>query len=207
MNEPACGCLIVVAAPSGAGKTSLVRALAEQDHQVRLSISYTTRQPRPGEVDGEHYRFVDTRHFQALIDAQALVEHACVHGNHYGTSRVDLQNAVSAGLDVILEIDWQGARQVRSQWPDAISVFILPPSASTLRERLTRRGQDSEEVIARRLANARAEIAHHGEFDYLIVNDDFQVALAALRSIVLAQRQRTARQKFEYSELVEELLR
>lgn len=200
------GCLIVVAAPSGAGKTTLVRMLAAADPKVRLSVSYTTRDPRPGEIDGEHYHFVDRACFESLIADAALVEHALVHGNHYGTSRLDLQGAVEAGFDVILEIDWQGARQVRAQWPEAISIFVLPPSPQTLIERLNRRGQDSAEVIARRLANARAEIEHHDEFDYLIVNDDLDQAFAALRSIVNAQRHRSARQCVEHAQLIGDLL-
>ncbi len=203
-NAP--GCLIVVAAPSGAGKTTLVGLLAKADPKVRLSVSYTTREPRPGEIDGEHYRFVDRGHFESLIVSGALVEHALVHGNHYGTSRLDLQASIDAGLDVILEIDWQGARQVRAQWPEAVSIFVLPPSPQTLIERLHRRGQDSAEVIARRLANARAEIEHHDEFDYLIVNDDLDQALAALTAIVRAQRQRSARQRVEHARLIGRLL-
>lgn len=206
MSTLARGCLIVVAAPSGAGKTSLVRALAQADASVRLSVSYTTRGPRPGEIDGEHYRFVAVERFQQLIADSALVEHACVHGNYYGTGRADVESMVADGLDVVLEIDWQGARQVRQHWPEAISIFILPPSAHTLLERLTRRGQDSAEVIARRLANARAEIEHHDEFDYLIVNDDFQQALQALQAIVQSQRQRIARQRCEHAGLISELL-
>ncbi len=200
------GCLIVVAAPSGAGKTTLVRLLAEVDPRVRLSVSYTTRDPRPGEIDGEHYLFVDRGYFESLIADGALVEHALVHGNHYGTSRLDLRNAIDAGLDVILEIDWQGARQVRAKWPEAISIFVLPPSPQTLIERLHRRGLDSAEVIARRLANARAEMEHHDEFDYLIVNDDLDQAVAALTAIVNAQRQRSARQRVEHARLIGELL-
>ena len=200
------GCLIVVAAPSGAGKTTLVRMLAAADPKVRLSVSYTTRDPRPGEVDGEHYRFVDRACFEALIADQALVEHALVHGNHYGTSRLDLRLAIDAGFDVILEIDSQCARQVRAQWPEAISIFVLPPSPRTLIERLHRRGQDSAEVITRRLANARAEIEHHDEFDYLIVNDDLDQAFAALTAIVVAQRQRSARQRVEHALLIGQLL-
>jgi guanylate kinase len=187
MDRPA-GTLYVIAAPSGAGKTSLVRALMAADPDLELSISYTTRPPRPGEVDGEHYRFTTPERFQALIDGDRLLEHALVHGNHYGTGRDAVEHAFAGGRDVILEIDWQGARQIRARFPDMVGIFVLPPSREALLDRLNKRGQDSAEVIARRLANARGEMAHATEFDYLVVNDRFEDALADIQAIVRAQR-------------------
>ncbi len=187
MDRPA-GTLYVIAAPSGAGKTSLVRALMAADPDLELSISYTTRPPRPGEVDGEHYRFTTPERFQALIDGDRLLEHALVHGNHYGTGRDAVEHAFAGGRDVILEIDWQGARQIRERFPDMVGIFVLPPSREALLDRLNKRGQDSAEVIARRLANARGEMAHATEFDYLVVNDRFEDALADIQAIVRAQR-------------------
>jgi guanylate kinase len=184
----ASGNLFVIAAPSGAGKTSLVRALVADDDCLQLSVSHTTRGPRPGEVDGEHYHFTSREHFQALIEAGRMLEHAEVHGNHYGTGRDQVDLAFATGRDVILEIDWQGARQVRERFPACVLIFILPPSRAALHERLQKRGQDSEEVIARRIANARGEMQHATEFDYLIINDDFEVALADLAAIVRAVR-------------------
>ncbi len=207
MSAPQRGCLVVVAAPSGAGKTSLVRALAETDTLVRLSVSYTTREPRPGESEGEHYHFISTTEFEALIDQDAMVEHALVHGNYYGTGRAKVEEALEQGFDVILEIDWQGARQVRKLWPDAMSIFVLPPSKQALLQRLTHRGQDSEEVIARRLANAKAEIEHYNEFDYLLINDDFAHSLADLTAILRAHRQLCSRQSMAHAGLIEVLLR
>ncbi len=206
MSVNARGCPVVVAAPSGAGKTSLVRALAEIDTRVRLSVSYTTRQARPGEHDGEHYHFIDSARFEALIGDDALVEHALVHGNYYGTGRDKVEEALAAGFDVILEIDWQGARQVRKLWPDALSIFVLPPSKEALLQRLTHRGQDSNAVIARRLANAKAEIEHHAEFDYLLINDDFAHSLADLTAILRAHRQHSSRQTKAHEALIQTLL-
>jgi guanylate kinase len=184
----ASGNLFVIAAPSGAGKTSLVRALVADDACLQLSVSHTTRGPRPGEVDGEHYHFTSREHFQELIGAGRMLEHAEVHGNHYGTGRDQVDLAFAKGRDVILEIDWQGARQVRERFPACVLIFILPPSRAALHERLQKRGQDSDEVIARRIANARGEMEHATEFDYLIINDDFDVALADLAAIVRAVR-------------------
>lgn len=187
MTDPS-GNLFVIAAPSGAGKTSLVQALVTRDPRLQLSISHTTRAPRPGEVDGEHYHFTDAAHFAGLIAHQRLLEHAQVHGNFYGTARDQIEAAFASGRDVILEIDWQGARQIRQRFPTCVGIFILPPSRAALHERLNKRGQDSSEVIARRLANARGEIEHATEFDYLIVNDQFDDALADLAAIVRAVR-------------------
>lgn len=182
------GNLLVVAAPSGAGKTSLVRALVADDSKVLVSVSHTTRAPRPGEVDGSDYHFITATHFRELIDQDRLLEHALVHGNYYGTDRATVDAALAGGHDVILEIDWQGARQIRERFPACVGVFILPPSREALLERLRKRGQDSAEVIDRRITNARGEIAHATEFDYLIVNDRFEDALADLRAILRALR-------------------
>lgn len=207
MSTPQRGCLVVVAAPSGAGKTSLVRALAETDTLVRLSVSYTTREPRRGESEGEHYHFISTADFEALIEQDAMVEHALVHGNYYGTGRAKVEEALEQGFDVILEIDWQGARQVRKLWPDAMSIFVLPPSKHALMQRLTHRGQDSDTVITRRLANAKAEIEHYNEFDYLLINDDFAHSLADLSAVLRAHRQLCSRQSTAHAGLIEALLR
>lgn len=184
----AVGNLFVIAAPSGAGKTSLVRALVAKDACLQLSVSHTTRAPRPGELNGEHYHFTSNEHFRQLVAAGRMLEHAEVHGNHYGTGRDQVDTAFAQQRDVILEIDWQGARQVRERFPACVLMFVLPPSREALHERLQKRGQDSEEVIARRIANARGEMQHATEFDYLIVNDDFDVALADLTAIVRAVR-------------------
>lgn len=201
------GTLYIVSAPSGAGKTSLVRALLAADPQVRLSISHTTRVPRPGETDGQDYHFVDDSGFLRLIEADAFLEHADVFGRRYGTSRAAVEPHIARGEDVFLDIDWQGAQQVRERWPDCVSVFILPPSREILLERLRNRGQDSEETIARRIAGARADIERYREYDFLIVNDRFDAALADLQAIVTAQRLRLPRQKERHSGLISTLLR
>ena len=179
------GTLYIISAPSGAGKSSLLRALLESGRvpQAELSVSHTTRAPRPGEVDGQDYHFVDTGQFQALVDAGDFLEHARVFDNHYGTSRAAVTARLEQGIDVILEIDWQGARRVREQLPAALSIFILPPSRDALEERLTGRGQDGPEVIARRMRDAVSEMSHFDEYDYLVINDDFQQALDALVQI------------------------
>ena len=182
------GRLFVVSAPSGAGKTSLVQALLAADPAVRKSVSCTTRAPRPGEHHGDHYHFVSPAEFAAMLAADDLLEHAEVHGNLYGTGRTWVMDTLHAGADIVLEIDWQGAAQVRNLFPDAISVFILPPSIETLESRLRGRGQDSEAVIALRVQAARAEIAHVDEFGYVIVNAEFATAARELQSIVIAHR-------------------
>jgi guanylate kinase len=189
------GVLYVVSAPSGAGKTSLLRALIPNDPRLRLSISHTTRAPRPGEADGVHYHFVDRPRFEAMVAAGEFLEHARVFDNLYGTAEPSVRAVLAADLDVVLEIDWQGARQVRARFPEAVSVFIVPPSVATLRERLSGRGQDSAEVIERRMRDARSELSHFGEYDYLVVNDVFEEALADLRAIIAAERLRRARQQ------------
>ncbi len=184
------GTLYIISAPSGAGKTSLVRELAAGDPRVELSVSHTTRAPRPGEENGVHYHFTTVEAFQELVGAGRFLEHARVFDNDYGTSRDAVEARLAAGMDVILEIDWQGARQVRQALPESVSVFILPPSRDELRRRLTARGQDSEEVIQRRMDQAVDELSHYAEYDYLVVNDDFQRALDDLRALVRGRRLR-----------------
>lgn len=195
------GTLFVVSAPSGAGKTSLVRALLDGHPQLRLSVSYTTRSPREGEIDGVHYHFVDQEEFDRMVSENAFVESARVFDHAYGTARETLRQALEDGQDLLLEIDWQGARQVRAHFPDAVSIFILPPSLKELEERLRKRGQDSDETIASRMAQARSELSHYGEYDYLVVNDRFEAALAELRALVCAfgLRRQCQQQKLGHS--------
>jgi guanylate kinase len=182
------GNLFIVSAPSGAGKSSLVKALLERDASICLSISYTTRAPRPGEKDGVHYHFVSRELFQERLGRGEFLESAEVYGNFYGTSQPWIEDEMAAGRDILLEIDWQGAAQVRKLMPKALSIFILPPSLDQLRRRLDGRGTDSAEVIAKRMAAAREDISHALEFDYLVVNDVFDEALTDLLAISRAQR-------------------
>lgn len=182
------GRLFLVTAPSGAGKSTLVNALLAKQPTIKLSISFTTRDPRPGEVNGREYHFVTVEEFETMKARDEFLESALVHGNYYGTNRVWIENEMLKGHDVLLEIDWQGARQVRSKFPDTVGIFILPPSIDTLSARLHKRGTDSEATIARRLLGAGAEIAHAPEFEYVIVNDDFEMALSQLQAIVTASR-------------------
>jgi guanylate kinase len=200
------GNLYVVAAPSGAGKTTLVRLLLENEPEVQLSISYTTRDPRPGEQAGREYHFVDSAEFRAMIDRHDFLEWAEVHGNFYGTSKKWIADRLAAGADVLLEIDWQGAQQVRSLFPAAIGVFILPPSMDELTRRLTGRGTDSSEVISRRLAAAQAEMRHVGEFDYVIINDQLAQALDDLRAVVRASRLSLVAQRARHAALFARLI-
>ena len=199
------GNLFVVAAPSGGGKTSLTRALLEREPRIRLSVSYTTRPPRPAESDGVDYRFVTPERFQALKDAGEFLEHAYVHGNWYATSATWLRQQIDAGQDVLLEIDWQGAAQVRRLVPESVHIFILPPSLASLEERLVRRGQDDEDTIARRLSAAREEMRHCDQFDYVIINQDFASAVDDLSAIVRASRLRGAPQRVRYKGLLARL--
>jgi guanylate kinase len=178
------GKLVVIAAPSGAGKTSLVRALLDSVPQVRFSVSYTTREPRAGEVDGRDYFFVSRQEFEAMVTRGAFLEHATVFGNRYGTARAEVAKLTDAGHDVLLEIDWQGARQVRAARPDCVSVYILPPSLAELDRRLRGRSTDSEATIQRRLSEARDDMAHWHEFDFAVINDRFDEALEDLKSIL-----------------------
>ena len=184
------GTLFIVAAPSGAGKSSLVNALLAREPGISLSISYTDRAPRPGELDGRHYHFVDRATFDAMAAAGQFFEYADVHGDRKGTARTAVEPILAAGRDVLLEIDWQGARSVRAAKPDCVGIFILPPSRAELERRLRARATDSEATIARRLANSREELRHAGEFEYWIVNDRFERALDDLTAIVRAVRQR-----------------
>ena len=188
------GSLFVVSAPSGAGKSTLVNALLEQEPAIRLSVSATTRAPRPGEQDGREYFFTSVEEFVMRRNAGEFLESAEVHGNYYGTSRVQIANQMQAGTDVLLEIDWQGAQQVRKQFPQAVGIFILPPSISALEERLRKRGKDDPQVITRRLLAAGGEMAHAPEFDYVIINQEFATALSELVAIVKASRCRFQQQ-------------
>ena len=204
---PASGnALFVVAAPSGAGKSTLVNALLAREAGISLSVSHTTRPPRPGEEYGSHYYFVERAEFEREVAEGIFLEHAEVHGNLYGTSRKTVQGLLSQGRDVLLEIDWQGAEQIRLAKPDCVGIFILPPSRAELERRLRGRGSDSAEVIERRLHNSRGEIAHANAFDYIIVNDRFEDALDSLQAIVRSVRQRTALQWHRHEALIAELL-
>lgn len=198
------GDLFVVVAPSGAGKTSLVNRLLEAERGIRLSVSHTTRAPRAGEVDGREYHFVARAAFEAMIAAGDFLEHADVYGNYYGTSRRWIEQELAGEHDVLLEIDWQGARQVRKLFPRMVGIFILPPSLAELRRRLTDRGKDSPAVIERRMASAREEISHVLEFEYIIVNEQFDVALADLQAVVRAARLSRERGASRLSRLLDE---
>ena len=200
------GSLFIVSAPSGAGKTSLVRALLAADPGIGKSVSYTTRAPRPGEQDGRDYHFVSGEMFERMRAQADFLETAHVHGNLYGTSRTTVEAQCAAGRDVLLEIDWQGAAQVRNLKPDVVTIFVLPPSLETLEERLRTRALDSEAVIANRLAAARGEISHVGEFDYAIINDDFDRAAQQLVSIIQAERLKLPRQLARHTDLINRLL-
>ena len=198
------GDLFVVVAPSGAGKTSLVNALLAGEPAIRLSVSFTTRAPREGEVDGREYRFISRAAFEKMIAAGDFLEHADVYGNYYGTSRRWIEAELEGDHDVLLEIDWQGARQVRTLFPRRVGIFVLPPSLAELRRRLTARGKDSAEVIERRMASAREEISHVLEFEYIIINEQFDVALADLQAVVRAARLSRDRRNARLARLLDE---
>lgn len=200
------GTLFIIAAPSGAGKSSLVKALLESIDNINVSVSHTTRPPRPGEEDGVDYHFVDVTTFNEMIGQDAFLEHAQVFDHFYGTSEATVREKLEAGSDEILEIDWQGARQVRMRISGTVSIYILPPSKAALRERLTSRGQDDETTINRRMHDAVSEMSHYHEFDYVVVNDDFGEALADIKTIVTSQRLHIRHQQHLLEDLIKELL-
>jgi guanylate kinase len=200
------GTLYIISAPSGAGKTSLVKALVQEQTDVSVSVSHTTRTPRPGEENGKHYFFVDKVTFERMREEGAFLEHAQVFDNFYGTSKAAVLQQLQDGRDVILEIDWQGAQQVRRFHPQSISIFILPPSRNELQVRLQGRGQDSADIINRRMKDAITEMSHYNEFDYLVINDDFQQALTQLRAILTARRQLRECVVQQHPELLRDLL-
>jgi guanylate kinase len=200
------GKLYIISAPSGAGKTSLVRQLIAEIDNLIVSISHTTRRIRPGEKHGFDYFFVSLPEFHTLLSNQELLEHASVFDNYYGTAKATVEKNLSEGLDVILEIDWQGAQQIRRILPESLSIFILPPSTEILEQRLQNRGQDDNHIIARRMRDAVTEISHYEEFDYILVNDDFERALTELKSIIIANRLTKNRQQQTLNGLIESLL-
>jgi guanylate kinase len=202
------GTLYIVSAPSGAGKSSLISAMLEKNptYAMKVSVSHTTRGMRPGEEDGVHYHFVEKSEFESLIEQGAFLEYAEVFGNYYGTSRLWIEETLDKGIDVFLDIDWQGARQIREQMPQAKSVFILPPSNSELERRLNVRGQDSDEVIAKRMSEAKSEMSHYSEYDYVIVNDDFDGALVDFKAILRAERLKEDKQAVKYKGMLDALL-
>ncbi len=200
------GTLYIISAPSGAGKTSLVKALLDQDKQVTVSVSNTTRAAREGEQDGEDYHFTEVERFEEMVAAGEFLEHAKVFDNQYGTSQAEVDRLLGQGLDVILEIDWQGAQQVRERIPGCVAVFILPPSLEALESRLRGRGQDGDDIVERRMQDARSECSHYDEYNYLIINDDFDTALADLASIFRAGRQRLVVQRIARRKLLTALL-
>ncbi|UNU73880.1 guanylate kinase [Moraxella nasovis] len=204
--DTALGTLFIITAASGTGKTSLVKELLATTDNLTVSVSHTTRQPRPGEIAGTHYHFINTDDFKALINEQAFLEYAEVFGNFYGTSKQAVADLLSTGVDVILEIDWQGALQVKEKFPKAQMIFILPPSRDALASRLSNRGQDSNEVIQTRLAGAITEMREHDKFDYLVINDDFNTALHDLQTIIAAHRLLTDKQKIRHRTLIANLL-
>ncbi|MBA2656943.1 MAG: guanylate kinase [Tatlockia sp.] len=195
MDECYPGNLIIVAAPSGGGKTSLVKKLVSSLDKIEVSISHTTRKMRPGEKEAVDYFYIAEQEFTEMVVANKFIEHALVFNHHYGTSATQINSRLQKGIDVVLDIDWQGARQIKEMFPTAISIFILPPSLNTLQQRLSDRRQDNQEVIENRMHQAQDELTHFTEFDYLIINDNFEKAAMELESIVIANRLRTVRQK------------
>lgn len=204
-TNPTSSNLFMIVAPSGAGKSTLVNELLAQEPDIQLSISYTTRPPRPGDIDGQHYHFISVDEFLARHAQHEFLESAQVHSNYYGTSRLSVLEQMSTGSDVLLEIDWQGAQQIKKQFPTAVGIFILPPSIDTLEERLRLRGQDDSLVITKRILAAGGEIAHAGEFEYVIINQDFATALSELSAIIKATRCRFSRQAVRNASLFAQL--
>ena len=200
------GNLFIISAPSGAGKSSLIQALLKRHSDMQVSVSHTTRAPRPGEQDGVHYHFISVEQFKALIAKDEFFEWAEVFGNYYGTAKSSIRDSLSRGIDVFLDIDWQGARQIKAQEGSAKGIFILPPSLTELEQRLNNRGQDSAEVIAKRMAQSQSEMSHANEYEYLIINDNFDTALTELERIVLAQRNGYASQAARQQALLSQLL-
>ena len=200
------GSLFIITAASGTGKTSLVKQLIATTNDLAVSISHSTRKPRPGEIDGQHYHFVSREIFADMIKKGEFLEHAEVFENYYGTAQSTVEFMLSNGLDVILEIDWQGALQVQKLRPDATTIFILPPDRQSLRQRLSNRGQDSQEVIEKRLASSDNEMSQYVNFDYVVINDNFDVALAELKSIIIANRLTLAKQQERHAGRIEQLL-
>ncbi|PMH46012.1 guanylate kinase [Vibrio sp. 10N.286.49.B3] len=202
------GTLYIVSAPSGAGKSSLISAMLETNptYAMKVSVSHTTRDARPGEIDGTHYHYIAKEEFKSLIEQGLFLEYAEVFGNYYGTSRVWIEDNLNKGIDVFLDIDWQGARQIREQMPQAKSIFILPPSNGELERRLNTRGQDAPEVIAKRMSEAKSEISHYNEYDYMIINDDFDNALIDFKAIIRAERLKQDKQSAKYQGMLTALL-
>ncbi|AIN47013.1 guanylate kinase [Candidatus Palibaumannia cicadellinicola] len=204
------GMLYIISAPSGAGKSSLIHALLRTQqlslYETQISISYTTRAMRPGEVHGKHYYFVSVEEFKHMMATDAFLEHAIIFNNYYGTSRAAIQRMLRNGVDVFLDIDWQGAQQIRTMIPEARSIFIMPPSKEELDRRLQSRGQDSQSIIAQRIAQAVAEMIHYTEYNYLVINDDFHTALCDLKTIISAERLQLKRQKLRHDALISKLL-
>ena len=202
------GTLFIISAPSGAGKSSLIRAyLAQKNHHpAKVSISHTTRKPRPGEQQGEHYYFVDNQEFESLIKQNAFVEYAHVFDHYYGTSRAEIEQSLMQGINVFLDIDWQGAKQVRQQMPESKSIFILPPSLKELENRLIKRGQDDAQVISKRMHKAQSEISHYNEYDYVIINDDFDESLRSLNAIMTSASLEQSKQAIAHQQLLAALL-
>jgi guanylate kinase len=198
--------LYVLAAPSGGGKTSLIAALMERDKNICLSVSHTTRPPRAGEIDGKHYHFVDKPGFEALTEIDAFLEYAHVFDYSYGTGRQAVMNQLAKGFDVMLDIDWQGAQQVREKFPACCSIYLLPPSIQELNKRLSGRGQDSPEIVARRMRQAQSEISHWADFDFLVINDHFDKALNDVHSIIRHRRPKRSSQKKRFAALLAELM-
>ncbi len=201
------GNLFILSAPSGAGKSSLIGALLKKHSDMKVSVSHTTRSPRPGEENGVHYHFVSVEEFKALIEKNDFFEWAQVFDNYYGTSKQAIESQLAAGIDVFLDIDWQGAQQIRKLVDDVETIFILPPSKEELESRLNNRGQDSAEVIAGRMAKAQSETSHYNEYDYVVVNDDFDTALAEIETIVMAKRLSLQSQAVRHQALLENLLK